>query len=341
MIILGIETSCDETAIGVLKAENKKFEILSNVVASQVKLHQKYGGVYPFLAKREHQKNLPVVFEKATKGIPLSKIDLIGVTIGPGLEPCLWQGINFAKNLAKKLKLPIVPVNHLEAHILVNFLDFPKNKIFPALCLVVSGGHTLLFLMEKIGKYKIIGQTRDDAAGECLDKTGRLLGLKYPAGPKIEKLAKKYFKKENSFGISLPRPMIYQKNYDFSFAGLKTAVLYEIKKQKGKIKKEYILEMAKEIQQAVIDVLIKKTLRGAREFKVKSIFLGGGVVANENLREQFKEKIKKELPFLKIFFPKKEFCQDNGIMVAVCAFFHRKKAKKKLEKIRALDNLQI
>jgi N6-L-threonylcarbamoyladenine synthase len=346
MIILGIETSCDDTCISLLEIKDHELRILSNVVSSQVKLHAKYGGVYPFLAKREHKKNLPIVFKKATKVIDLKKIDLIGVTVGPGLEPCLWEGINFAKNLAKRLKKKIVPVNHLEAHVLINFVDkfqIPNSKfqILPAICLVVSGGHTVLFLMEKIGKYKLIGETRDDAAGECFDKTARLLGLGYPGGPAIAKLAK-YEIQNTKYGIHLPRPMIYQKNYDFSFSGLKTAVFYDFKSRSKKERnsKEYKIEMAREIQQAVIDVLIFKTIKAAKEFKVKSIILGGGVAANQELRKKLKEKIEKELEGIKFFIPPPEFCTDNGLMVAVSAFFNRRKIKRPAQ-IFADPNLKI
>src|SRR3989344_907111 len=188
--ILGIDTSCDDTAIAVLEVKNGKPKILSNVVSSQVKLHAKYGGVYPMLAKREHIKNLPLVYKKAVKGIDVSEINAIGITTGPGLEPCLWQGINFAKDLAEILKKPIVPVNHIEAHILANLINRrPPSIMFPVVALVVSGGHTQLILMRGIGKYKLIGETRDDAAGECFDKTARILGLSYPGGPAIAKIA--------------------------------------------------------------------------------------------------------------------------------------------------------
>jgi N6-L-threonylcarbamoyladenine synthase len=346
MLILGIDTSCDDTCVSLLRITNYELRILSNIISSQVKLHAKYGGVYPFLAKREHKKNLPVVFKKAIKGIDIKKIDLIGVTIGPGLEPCLWEGINFAKNLAEKLKKPIVPVNHLEAHILINFVDkfqVPNSKfqILPAICLVVSGGHTILFLMEKIGKYKLIGETRDDAAGECFDKTARLLGLGYPGGPAIAKLAK-YKIQNTKYGIHLPRPMIYQKNYDFSFSGLKTAVLYDFKSRSKRERnsKEYKIEMAKEIQQAVVDVLIFKTLKAAKEFKVKSIILGGGVAANDELREQFNYKLKTINYKLNFMIPPKNLCTDNALMVAVSTFFNRRKIKRPAQ-IFADPNLKI
>ncbi len=337
MIVLGIETSCDDTAIGILEIKKQKFKVLANLVSSQVKLHAKYGGVWPYLAKREHKKNLPIVFKKALKKAKNPKIDLISVTVGPGLEPCLWEGINFAKNLAKKLKIPLVGINHLEAHLLINFLKRKEKNIFPAIGLIVSGGHTQLILMRKFLKYKLLGETRDDAAGECLDKVARLLGLSYPGGPKIEKLASK-FKGKKKHKISLPRPMIHQKNYDFSFAGLKTAVLYDLRKRKEKEKEllSFKREMAREVQQAIIDVLLKKTLNAAKNFRAKSIILGGGVVANKELRKQFLKAWKG-----KIFFPKKELCTDNGLMVALAGYFHQKEATKKYEKIEAKPNSRI
>ena len=378
MKILGIDTSCDDTCVALLEIRNlttahsqwagspspkfraaAKFDIKSNVVSSQVKLHAKYGGVYPFLAKREHQKNLPAVFKKATKGIDVFKIDLVGVTIGPGLEPCLWQGVNFAKELAKKFTLQIIPVNHVEAHIYANFLNYvPRQRnLFPAICLVVSGGHTQLILMKNHGQYKILGETRDDAAGECFDKAARILGLDYPGGPIISKLAKK-INNGSRTSIILPRPMIYQKNYDFSFSGLKTAVLYDFRSRSSKIRKskEYIRSMCAEIQQATIDVLIKKTLKAAKDFKVKSIILGGGVAANDELRKQFSRKLKsKKIPSsspslwssvienckLNFLVPPKNLCTDNAAMVAVTAYFRREEATKNWQKIKVNTNLKI
>ena len=352
MKILAIETSCDETAVAVLEIKNNKFKILANLVSSQVKLHAKYGGIYPSLAKREHQKNLPILLSKALKKNKGQKINLVAVTVGPGLEPCLWVGINFAKELAKKIESPLVPVNHIEAHILTNFISSNFQKIFPAICLVVSGGHTQLILMKGIKKYKILGETRDDAAGECFDKTARILGLGYPGGPDIAKEAAKF--KENPRGKNyaiaeflprLPRPMINQKNYDFSFSGLKTAVLYDFKSRSPKTKKskKYIRGMAAEIQQAVIDVLIKKTLKAAKGYKAKSIILGGGVAANDELRKQFKEKIKEELPNTKYILPDTKYCTDNAVMTAIAGYYHQREARKKknLEDIEAEANQRI
>jgi len=399
MKILAIETSCDDTCVSILKIENRKFKILSNIVSSQVKLHAKYGGVYPFMAKREHQRNLAPVLKKALIEARLlnskskdqssklqfkiqnsiSKIDLLSVTIGPGLEPCLWVGLNFAKELAKSLKLPLMPVNHIEAHIFANWLKpigktqnspkenlrFPTKQVklktqnlFPAVCLVVSGGHTQLILMKDFGKYKILGETRDDAAGECFDKTARILGLGYPGGPIISKLASQGHSSVTS--VILPRPMIYQKNYDFSFSGLKTAVLYLVKQLVDELrssspfanarvtengKKLTISQKRKictEIQQAIIDVLIHKTLKAAKEYKAKSIILGGGVAANQELRKQFKQKIKKEIPNSLFLIPDSKFCTDNAAMVAITGYFNYiKKLKVAPENIKADANLRL
>ncbi len=347
LTILSIETSCDDTCAAVLKIKDKKIKIISNVVSSQVKLHAKYGGVYPFLAKREHQKNLPLVFKRAMKS-PNLKVNLIAVTTGPGLEPCLWTGVNFAKELAKKMDLPIVSINHIEAHILANFIgkNFQRAKNFlPAICLVVSGGHTQLILMKDFNNYKIIGETRDDAAGECFDKTARILGLGYPGGPAIAKQAQQCSSKIKNlkFKISFPRPMIRQKNYDFSFSGLKTAVLYDFKKRSLRIRKskQYICEMAVEIQRAIIDVLIYKTLKAAKSHKIKSIILCGGVAANKELREQLKKRIIKETPSIKYLAPDIKYATDNAAMIGIAAYFNLSRSGKKWKEIKANANIEI
>src|SRR3989344_2250393 len=224
MTILGIETSCDDTGVAVLEVtegEGRQFSILSNVVASQIDVHQEYGGVFPSLAKREHIKNLPITLEKALKGAKVEKTDAIAVTYGPGLSPCLWTGINFAKDLAKEWNVPLVPVDHMEGHLLVAFLGDENfqfsnpnfQKLFPAVALIVSGGHTQLVLVKDIGKYQMIGETRDDAAGECFDKTARILGLPYPGGPELAREAAGFKIQNSKFKISLPRPMMHTKDY--------------------------------------------------------------------------------------------------------------------------------
>jgi N6-L-threonylcarbamoyladenine synthase len=354
MKILAIETSCDDTCVAILEIKGKKlphFKILSDIVSSQVKIHAKYGGVYPFLAKREHQKNLPIVFKKVFKKAKKPDIDLIAVTVGPGLEPCLWVGVNFAKDLAKNLDIPLIPVNHIEAHILTNFINSntrykiqDTRYIFPAICLVASGGHTQLILMHDFGKYKILGETRDDAAGECFDKAARILGLGYPGGPAIAKEATKLQTINYKLQTKLPRPMIYQKNYDFSFSGLKTAVLYHSQNQTPKIRrsKKYIQAMCREVQQSIIDVLIYKTLKAAKEYKARSIILGGGVTANSELRKQFEQRITKEVPNTKYIIPNTKYCTDNALMAAVAGYFNREKGERyNLENIEADANLTL
>ena len=358
--LLAIETSCDDTAVAAViafvdKNKLKKFEVVSSKISSQVALHAGYGGVYPTLAKREHQKNLPQVFKEATKGIDVKSLDFFAVTTGPGLDPCLWTGINFVQELMGGEKKPAIPVNHVEAHILANFLtkktgetgfsgeaDFQKN--LPAVCLVVSGGHTILFKMDKIGRYKLLGGTRDDAAGECFDKTARILGLGYPGGAAIATQALRWTKRKNkTLKIALPRPMINQKNFDFSFSGLKTAVLYYHRSQKPEVAKstEYLEAMSHEIQQAIVDVLVAKTIRAAKEFKTKSIIIGGGVAANEKLRKTFQILAKKEKIILLI--PSVKYCGDNAAMIAVAGYFvaRRGEAVASPGDLRSEPNLNI
>ena len=387
MKILGIETSCDDTCIAIINARKKNgfcFDVLADVVSSQIEIHKKWGGVWPTLAKRAHQENLVLVLKQSLKKageikilkskleikeskfkslekifhrepellrsfvefiskLKKPKIDALAVTRGPGLEPCLWTGINFAKALSFIWDIPLIPVNHIEAHIYANLINYSKF-VFPAVCLVVSGGHTQLILMKDYGKYKILGETRDDAAGECLDKIARILGLEYPGGPIISKFAER-FKKDVSktkINITLPRPMIFSKNYDFSFSGLKTAVLYDFKKRSvhTQRKKEYIYQMCFEAQQAVIDILIKKTIKAVKDWRAKAIILGGGVAANSQLQRQLIKKAKKDLPMCEIYIPPSRYCTDNAVMTAITAYFH-KKEKRSWQKIKADANLRL
>lgn len=352
--ILAIETSCDDTSASIIRAEVngnslKGFKVVSNKTSSQVELHAGYGGVYPALAKREHKKNLPQVFKAATRDFDAGKIDLFAITVGPGLDPCLWTGINFIQEMLPNSKKPAVPVNHVEAHILANFLskktgEAAFKKYFPAVALAVSGGHTMLFKVEDIGKYGLLGQTRDDAAGECFDKAARILGLGYPGGPVISKLAKQYLKRKKPvIKIALPRPMLNQKNYDFSFSGLKTAVLYYHKKQKPEVagSKEYLEAMSYEIEQAVADVLVAKTIKAALDIQAVSIIVGGGVAANGLLRKRLKTEAKKFN--LKLLLPKAVYCADNAAMIGVAGYFgyQRGEAVSDPSSLRSDPNLLI
>ncbi|MFH1129670.1 MAG: tRNA (adenosine(37)-N6)-threonylcarbamoyltransferase complex transferase subunit TsaD [Patescibacteria group bacterium] len=359
MIILGIETSCDDTGIAIIEAKPTKtgpvFNILSNVVSSQIKVHAPFGGVVPNLAAREHLKNIGPCLKTALKEAnkTIEDIDLIAVTSGPGLIPSLLIGVNFAKALAYKYNIPIVPINHLEGHITIAFgngISKSKSLIskntFPAIALLVSGGHTQLILMKKIGSYKIIGETRDDAAGECFDKTAKLLGLEYPGGPAISREAEKW--KSSSFAKAtadkaipkLPRPMMNQNNFDFSFSGLKTAVLYLVR-DVGRPTSNMISAICRETQQAIIDVLISKTFKAVEKYKAKTIILSGGVAANEELRKQFAFKIQNSKLKIQFLTPVKNLCMDNGTMIAMAGYYNRNKATKKYSSIIANTNLRL
>lgn len=386
MRILAIETSCDETSLALVEArgglKNPRFKILKNLVASQIKIHRPFGGVVPNLAKREHMKNLPALFKSLNaKSSILNSVDLIAVTVGPGLEPALWTGINFAKslinadqdvderrhkNIRKNLsKYPrksaptIVGANHLEGH-LYSFL-LPKkqqktaiSKVFPAVALIVSGGHTILLKLESLKKWKKLAETRDDAAGEAFDKVARLLNLPYPGGPEIEKIARR----GNPAAINFPRPMINDKSYDFSFSGLKTAVLYHLRGQNSRTNADGMqiiaeksprkltssprrsadaADIAASFQQAVVDVLVAKTIHAAKEFKAKSILLSGGVAANKKLRRDMRQAASNtELSFL---VPDFKYNLDNAAMIAVAGYMAY--LRKKRYKLTAQGGLDI
>ena len=350
MKILAIETSCDETAIAVLEITGAKtkpsFKLLSNQVLSQIKIHKEFGGGVPNLAMREHRKNLPIILKRALKEAGIVKPDAVAVTSGPGLEPALWEGINFAKDLAKKWRVPLTAVNHLEGHIYASWLEGESPK-FPILALIVSGGHTELVLMKKHLDYKILGETRDDAAGEAFDKVARMLGLGYPGGPEIAKLAAMGERRENSLsserGLPFPRPMINSKDFDFSFSGLKTAVLYYLR-DNPKADKSVV---AYEFQQAVVDVLIKKTadvLRhyGVGRMAIKSLVVGGGVAANQVLRSALGDLVAKSFSNISLHISPLWLTGDNAAMIAVAAYFKASARKfAKPQKIKAQGNLKL
>ena len=330
MKILAIETSCDETAMAVIEArgglKKPRFKVLKNVVSSQIEVHRPYGGVFPTLAKREHIKNLPTVLsdlklsEKDWK-----EIDVIAVTVGPGLEPALWTGINFAKETAKKYKKPLLGVNHLEGHLyspLLALKETDKNIPLPAIGLIVSGGHTILLVLKKIDDWKKIGETRDDAVGEAYDKVARMLGMPYPGGPEIDREAKN----GDPHAVEFPRPMIHHKNYDFSFSGLKTSVMYYVRDKK--ITKKFRADIAASFQQAAIEVLVVKTMRAVEEYGVKSILLGGGVAANSALRKTLKSGAKKRC--VGLFVSEMKYSGDNAAMIGVAAYIRHLSAKERV-----------
>ncbi len=307
MKVLGIETSCDETAAAVV--ENGDV-ILSNIVASQIDIHRRYGGIVPEVASRQHLVTVLPVVESAMveAGTAWREITAIAVTVGPGLAGSLLVGVNFAKAIALAHSLPLTGINHLEGHIYANWLSKEKPE-FPCLCLIVSGGHSDLVLMEGHGQFKKLGQTRDDAAGEAFDKAARILDLGYPGGPAIEKAAK-----DSVASFPLPRAWLKGSD-DFSFSGLKTALLHLVDDNDFSDASR-IAEAAASFQQAVVEVLAAKTIQAAERLGVKQILLSGGVAANEALRNQF--KLNSPVP---VFIPSPGLCTDNAAMIAACGYY--------------------
>ena len=343
--LLAIETSCDETAAAVIRMARGEARILSNVVASQIDIYALTGGVVPEVAARAHIEKINPVIREALgeKFKNFKSIDVVAVTNGPGLVGSLLVGTETAKTIAWARDLPIIPINHIEAHIYANFIGENQKLKFPALCLVVSGGHTSLILMRDHGKYKTVGETLDDAAGEAFDKAAAILGLPYPGGPSIAKAAQSKIKTTEE-KVKLPRPLIGEDNLNFSFSGLKTALLYTVR-DLGKINKEMQAMLAGEFQQAAVDCLVEKTLRAAEKYKVKSICLAGGVAANSKLREEFKLRIKNYKLKINLHIPDVKLCTDNAAIVGICAAYkissRGKSAFRQPEKIEVDANLYI
>jgi N6-L-threonylcarbamoyladenine synthase len=346
MIILAIETSCDETAVAILEIKSQNFKVLANLVSSQINIHKKYGGVVPEVAARHHLENILPLLQAALKQAKVSakEITCLGVVYGPGLITSLIVGLETAKALAWAWRKPLIAVNHIKAHIWANFLQGEQGHLvdikFPALALVVSGGHTSLVYIKDINHFKTIGQTRDDAVGESFDKVAKIMKLGYPGGPILSNLA------ENADAqvFKLPRPMINSKDFDFSFSGLKTAVKYEWTKVKFK-DSEAQRQMCAAFQQACIDVLVVKTLKAAQQYKVKSILVGGGVSANKELRRQLAEQINGKLSRIKFYQPDLHLTTDNALMVAVASYFSGQrglaKYKDEWQKIKVEPNLNL
>ena len=390
MKILGIETSCDETAICIIETEGDfptaKIKILGNQLYSQTALHAQYGGVYPMMAKREHAKNLTPLLEKCleeagflkkssdglsedkiekikdilareeglfgdfvklTEKIHKPKIDAIAVTSGPGLEPALWVGVCFAKALGILWGIPVYPINHMEGHVVVAPLKKLDDKefelidiSFPAIALLISGGHTQLVCMKNYHHYEIVGNTRDDAVGEAFDKVARIMGLPYPGGPQISKLAEKERKEfpNKKTSYPLPRPMIHSKDLNFSFSGIKTAVLYTVKEIPD-LTDGIKQEIAKEFEDAVIEVMLKKTKQAIEEYSAETLIIGGGVSANKKIREDF-SKLAYDLN-IKFLLPEVSASTDNAFMIALSGFINISSGKKPETEFRAKGNLSL
>jgi len=335
MKILAIETSCDETAAAIVENGQK---IISNTVASSVALHQKTGGIIPEVAAREQVKYLIPVIKQTLGKNPektIKSLEALAVTIGPGLIGSLLIGVETAKTLAYVWNKPLIPINHLQAHLYANWLE-GKTPIFPALGLVVSGGHTDLVLIKNHQKIKWLGGTRDDAAGECFDKCARLLNLGYPGGPAISQAANQLKENQKPEKI-LPRPMINTPDLDFSFSGLKTAVLTQYQKlqKNNRLNKLSIDQLAFEIQESIADVLTSKVDKASRQYQVKSVLLAGGVSANQRLSQKIKQTIKN----VPVFIPSPKFCTDNAAYIASCAFFNFKPTD--WRKVQANSSLEI
>lgn len=368
-------------------SENLNITVLADVLMSQASLHAEYGGVFPALARREHAKNMMPLIEKALTDagffehtttrilsneeevklsesfkketelleyfkkvlldIKIPPIDAIAVTSGPGLEPALWVGINTAQALSALWNIPVIPINHMEGHIMASLLtaqpDTDNKKVFelsvphyPSLALLISGGHTEIVLIKEAGVYEILGQTRDDAVGEAFDKVARMLGLAYPGGPEISKLAETAPSGQPPL-FPLPRPMLKTNDYDFSFAGLKTAVLYTVKKI-PELTQEIKASIAKEFEDAATEILVTKTKNAAHEYHVREIILGGGVTANKKIRAAFKKLVEQEFPDTKLFIPDHNLSTDNGLMIGVVGLLHSKKTS---TEVRADGTLRL
>ncbi len=317
VLILGIETSCDETAASVV-ADGK--QILSNLVSSQVQLHAPFGGVVPEIASRQHLSLLNTLVEQALQDacIELADLQAIAISHGPGLVGALLVGVATAKALAYACRLPLVAVNHLEAHLYANELG-GEAIVYPAVNLIVSGGHTQLLLLEKSGSITSLGRTRDDAAGEAFDKVARVLELGYPGGPLIDKMARE----GNPAAVDFPRAWLKDDHrYDFSFSGLKTAVINHLYHARRKNETVNLPDVVASFQEALIEVLVEKTLAAALNFKAKTVLMSGGVAANSYLRRRMKKRLAEALPAVDLRYPPPELCTDNAAMIAAAAYHH-------------------
>lgn len=332
-LILGIESSCDETAASVIK--NGRY-IMSNIISTQIDLHKKYGGVVPEIASRKHVELIIPVINQALDeaGVSLSDIDAIGVTYGPGLVGALLVGLTAAKAIAFTAKKPLVGVHHIEGHIAANYLQYPELEP-PFICLVASGGHSHIVHVKDYGEFEILGQTRDDAAGEAFDKISRAIGLGYPGGPLIDK----YASQGNSKAIPFPRVHFSDGSLDFSFSGLKTATLNYLNRMEQTGEKINIPDVAASFQQAVVDVLVKNTIAAAKAKNINKIALAGGVAANTQLRADMKSIAEKQ--GIEVMYPGLILCTDNAAMIGCAGYYEYIKGKRAGMDLNAIPGLKL
>lgn len=331
--ILAIETSCDETSAAVVVDGR---EVLSNIISSQIDIHTEFGGVVPEVASRKHIEAISQVVDEALRNAKLTfeDIDAIGVTYGPGLVGALLVGLQYAKGLAYSLGIPLIGVNHIEGHISANFIEY-KELEPPFITLVVSGGHTFIVNMKDYGKFEVLGQTRDDAAGEAFDKVARAIGLGYPGGPKIDKISKE----GNNEAIIFPRANFHEKTLDFSFSGVKSAVLNYLNSLKMKNEDFNVADVAASFQKAVVEVLVENTFKACKINKVDKVAIAGGVACNTTLREAMIAEGNKK--GIKVLFPKPVLCTDNAAMIGAAAYFEYKSGRVSDLNINAVPNLKL
>ncbi len=332
-LILAIESSCDETAAAVVKNGRT---VLSNVISSQIELHKLYGGVVPEIASRKHIEKINQVIQEALDeaGVTLDDLDAIGVTYGPGLVGALLVGVAEAKAIAYAKGLPLVGVHHIEGHVSANYIE-NQDLEPPFLCLIVSGGHTHLVVVKDYGEFEILGRTRDDAAGEAFDKVARAIGLGYPGGPKIDKLSNE----GNPDAIPFPRAKVDDGPYDFSFSGLKSAVLNYLNKCRMTGEKIVEADVAASFQKAVTDVLVGNAIRAAKELNMDKLALAGGVASNQHLRQAMEEACRKEK--IKLYRPSPILCTDNAAMIGAAAYYEYKKGTRHGWDLNAVPNLRL
>ena len=333
ILILGIESSCDETAAAVVKNGR---EVLSNVISSQIELHKLYGGVVPEIASRKHIEKINQVIEEALEEakVTLEEIDAIAVTYGPGLVGALLVGVAEAKAISYATGKPLVGVHHIEGHVSANYIE-NKELEPPFLCLIVSGGHTHLVIVKDYGEYEIVGRTRDDAAGEAFDKVARAIGLGYPGGPKIDKLAKE----GNKHAISFPRAKVAENEYDFSFSGVKSAVLNYINGCNMKGEEINCADVAASFQEAVVDVLVTHAVAAAKAYGFKNVAMAGGVASNSALREGMKNACEKN--GLNLYYPSPIYCTDNAAMIGAAGYYEYIRGARAGLDLNAVPNLRI